>query len=362
MKQKQIDEMNEKKNGSENESTLRQRAEEKANFEETRTKKSLSPEETSRTLYEMRVHRIELEMQNEELRRAQAELETARALYFDLYDLAPVGYVTISQKGLILEANLSAAALLGVARGALTNRLLSRFILKEDQDIYYRHYKQLFASGAQQVCELRMMKQDGSSFWARLEAATRQAAGDAPVCRVVVSDITAHHIIEEAFRRKAQGLQEKNENLSRYTHAVASDRQSLPVRNQEVPVAIMLLEDDPAHAEAVKRAFLDVGMKAVVHWSQNLGDYQALAAAHKPDIAIVDLHLPDGNAVHVLTAPAEAGPFPILILTGHGDERVAVEAMKAGAIDYIEKSAAAFAAIPRSVERALREWDLLQAR
>jgi FixJ family two-component response regulator len=66
--------------------------------------------------------------------------------------------------------------------------------------------------------------------------------------------------------------------------------------------------------------------------------------------------------VHVLTAPAEAGPFPILILTGHGDERVAVEAMKAGAIDYIEKSAAAFAAIPRSVERALREWDLLQAR
>jgi len=132
--------------------------------------------------------------------------------------------------------------------------------------------------------------------------------------------------------------------------------------SQEEPVNILLLEDDPAHAEAVQRAFLDSGMKAVVHWAQNLRDYQALAAAHTPDIAIVDLHLPNGNAMHVLTLPPEAGPFPILIMTGHGDERVAVEAMKAGAIDYVEKSSGAFAAISHTVERSLREWNLLQAR
>ena len=105
---------------------------------------ALSPEETRRTLHELRVHQIELEMQNEELRRAQAELDAARARYFDLYDLAPVGYCTVSEKGLILEANLTAATLLGVARGALVKQPFSRFILKEDQDIYYLHRKQLF--------------------------------------------------------------------------------------------------------------------------------------------------------------------------------------------------------------------------
>jgi PAS domain S-box-containing protein len=127
-------------------------------------------------------------------------------------------------------------------------------------------------------------------------------------------------------------------------------------------VNILLLEDDPAHAEAVQRAFLDSGMKTVVQVAWTLWEYKALAAAQPPDIAIVDLDLPDGNAVHVLTSPPEAGPFPILIMTGHGDERVAVAAMKAGAMDYVEKSSEAFTALPHTVERSLREWNLLHAR
>ena len=123
---------------------LRRQAEAKARINESQTQNTLSPEETRQTLHELRVHQIELEIQNEELRRAQAELDAARARYFDLYDLAPVGYCTLSEPGLILEANLTAVNLLGVARVDLVKQPLSRFILKEDQDIYYLHRKQLF--------------------------------------------------------------------------------------------------------------------------------------------------------------------------------------------------------------------------
>src|SRR5271163_1396245 len=98
---------------------------------------TLSSEESRTLLHDLRVHQIELEMQNEELRRTQEELETSRARYFDLYDLAPVGYFTVSDKGLILEANFTAATLFGVPRGALVKQPLTRFIVPEDQDRYY---------------------------------------------------------------------------------------------------------------------------------------------------------------------------------------------------------------------------------
>jgi PAS domain S-box-containing protein len=148
----------------------------------------LSPEETQQTLHELYVHQIELEMQNEELRRTQVELDRARERYFDLYDLAPVGYCTLSEKGLIQEANLTASTLLGVARGALIKQPLTRFILPEDQDIYYHRRKQLFETGAPQAYELRIVKKDGAQFWAHLEATAAKDEGGALVCRVVLSD------------------------------------------------------------------------------------------------------------------------------------------------------------------------------
>ena len=92
--------------------TLRQRAEEIARGKEDCSSGGVpagSPEETRQELHELLVHQIELEMQNDELRRAQAELEDAQARYLDLYDFAPVGYFTISEQGLILEINLRTA-------------------------------------------------------------------------------------------------------------------------------------------------------------------------------------------------------------------------------------------------------------
>jgi PAS domain S-box-containing protein len=189
---------------------LRRRAEEKAHTDEVQAQKTLSPEESVRLLHELQVHQIELEMQNEELRRAQGELEAARARYFDLFDLAPVGYFTLSEQGLIREANLTAAGLLGVERRDLVKKPLTRFVLSEDQDIYYRHRKLLFESGQPQLLDLRMLRADASTFWARLETTEAQDVDGAPVCRAVMSDITASKQAEEKLaeldRRKDQFL------------------------------------------------------------------------------------------------------------------------------------------------------------
>jgi PAS domain S-box-containing protein len=176
---------------------------------------ALSPEETRRTLHELRVHQIELEMQNTELRRAQTDLESERQRYFDLYEMAPVGYCTVSTEGLITRANLSAVDLLGITRDARAGRLIfSRFILEEDQDIYYRHRKKVLATAATERCELRMVKKDGSGFWAHLEISLGRDGGDATVYRIVLSDISARKQADEALKKTTVDLHERVKELS----------------------------------------------------------------------------------------------------------------------------------------------------
>jgi len=164
-------------------------------------------------IHELQIHQIELEMQNEELRRVQAELDESRARYFDLFDLAPVGYCTISEKGLILEANLTAASLLGLDRSALVKQPFSRFIFQDDQDIYFLHRKQLFETGSPQTFELRMLKKDGTSFWAYLDATTAQGAYGEPVCRITMSDITLRKQEEAELLITKQALEMANHKL-----------------------------------------------------------------------------------------------------------------------------------------------------
>jgi diguanylate cyclase (GGDEF)-like protein/PAS domain S-box-containing protein len=186
---------------------LRRRAEEMA-----RKTKALSPEnpealsseEVRQTLQELRVYQIELEMQNDELRHTQVELDNSLIRYFDLYDLAPVGYVTVSKQGLILEANLSAATMLGVARGTLVKRMLTQFIFKEDQDIYYLHHKKLFNTGKTQTCELRMVNKIGTQFWAHMVAAAGNDKDGATTIRIVMSDITDRKQAEKKLRNSEE--------------------------------------------------------------------------------------------------------------------------------------------------------------
>ncbi|MEI7672117.1 MAG: PAS domain S-box protein, partial [Deltaproteobacteria bacterium] len=147
----------------------------------------------------LRTHQVELEMQNAELLRKQEELNIARARYFDLYDLAPVGYCTVSEDEFILEANLTVATLLGLPRGALIKKRFSKFILQEDHDIYYLNRKQLMATGEPQACELRIVKKAGPAFWGHLVMTTTKDAEGKPVCRVVLSDISELKQTNELF-------------------------------------------------------------------------------------------------------------------------------------------------------------------
>ncbi|MBI5583289.1 MAG: PAS domain S-box protein [Deltaproteobacteria bacterium] len=208
--------MKTRKTGLQGSGELRQQAEKIAQARKSRMPENievLSPEAAHRLLHELRVHQVELEMQNEELRRVQEQLEVSRARYFDLYDLAPVGYVTLSEQGLILEANLTIITLLGVTKGALVKQPLTRFIDREDQDIHYRHRKQLLETGASQVYEVRMRRREAGLFWARLEAVAVQNAEGVFFHRVTVSDITPRIRAEQAERCATEELKKTHQAL-----------------------------------------------------------------------------------------------------------------------------------------------------
>ena len=119
-------------------------------------------------IQDLEIHQIELQTQNEELRRSQIETEEARHRYSDLYDFAPIGYFTLNAQGVILEANLTAAALLGVNRQGLVQRGLRRFVKGEDQKKFMNFCRQVLEEAKVQTCELKLWRSSGESLDARL--------------------------------------------------------------------------------------------------------------------------------------------------------------------------------------------------
>lgn len=154
-------------------------------------------------LHELQVHQIELEMQNENLRQAQLELEQSRDRYMDFYDFAPVGYLTLDDQGLITEINLTGASLLGAERSRLRQARLSAFVAVDFQDRWYRHFQAMLGRSESQACELAMVRNYGQRFFARLDCLLKRREGRNPELRVVLSDITERIKNEEEIRRLA---------------------------------------------------------------------------------------------------------------------------------------------------------------
>ncbi len=175
--------------------------------------KEITTGDVNKLVEDLHVHQIELEIQNEELRRAQSELEVSRDGYSDLYDFAPVGYVTISEKGLILQANLACADMLGVERSSLIGKPFSRFVKKEDQDVFYLHRKKLFEKKAKQVCELKLVRKDRTQFHAQLECILiKDTQGNITQTRTAISDISERKRVEEVLRNAHTELERRVED------------------------------------------------------------------------------------------------------------------------------------------------------
>ncbi|NKQ34512.1 MAG: response regulator [Chloroflexi bacterium] len=125
------------------------------------------------------------------------------------------------------------------------------------------------------------------------------------------------------------------------------------------PLHILLVEDDDDHAKLIKRAFETENYPPTIHHALTLAEAHRLRQTTQPDLLIVDFLLPDGHGTELLPAHLDERTVPVIIMTSHGDEQVAVEAIKAGALDYIVKTPMSLLEMPAFVERAMREWGLI---
>jgi PAS domain S-box-containing protein len=199
-------------------SELRHLAE--AKFSEQAEKfQSLTNADALRLIHELEVHQIELEMQNEELVRARAEAEEAYRQYTDLYDFAPIGYLTFGHDGTIHQANLPGATMLGVERVKLLNRRLGLFISEESHPVLSAFLDELLSGEGKKRCELLIENKERGLLWARLEATCFEGGTES---RAVILDITERKRAVELIRQYATELEKRVDE--RTTELVRANR------------------------------------------------------------------------------------------------------------------------------------------
>jgi two-component system, cell cycle sensor histidine kinase and response regulator CckA len=176
----------------------------------SRNEDSRARQPSSSTAYELDVHRVELEIQNEELRRTQIELEDAAAKYLDLFDLSPVGYLTLDAQGRILEANRTAEAMLCLPRHLLNRRPLSALMNEEDADRFALHVRRAFSLRTTERCDVRIQRPDGTSFPVLLASTVPSTKIK---CLTTLVDLTEKHRQEEALRDAVERFEQLTDQL-----------------------------------------------------------------------------------------------------------------------------------------------------
>jgi PAS domain S-box-containing protein len=222
-------------------------------------------------LHELKVHQIELEMQNETLREAQVALEESRDRYLDLFEFAPVGYITLNTTGLIEEINLTGAKLLGQDRKNLRHDRFARFVVTEDRNQWQRFFIAMLQQEGKQSCEVRLLRKDGTLCTVIVECRRRTAGGIAPFLNIALTDISALRrtmdqlrVREDRLRlaQAATGLGIFDHDLVTGKHYVDEHLRKLWGFEPDVPVTYAQViagihPDDRAATEAIIKQALD---------------------------------------------------------------------------------------------------------
>lgn len=196
------------------EAMLRKRAAHSSGYIESMTR-----EEPDRMLHELHLHQIELEMQNQALTAAQITLEASRDRFVDLYDYAPVGYLTLTDGGLIADINLTGAALLGVERGKVLKQPFARFVSPDDADRWHLHLVKVMKQDGRLNCDLALHPLEGMPAFVRLDSSRFIKDGQALTVRVTLTDITELKQAEKMLTASVAELRVANENIKRAERA-----------------------------------------------------------------------------------------------------------------------------------------------
>ena len=213
--------------------TLRRRAEAMAAQvpgEEGLAQGGSSAHDLEHALAELRVHQIELEMQNEALREAQVALEASSDRFVDLYDFAPVGYLTLNTYGLIEEVNLTTVKLLGIERRRLLQRRFTALVGAEDQDRWTRHFAQMLKAGSKASLDLTLRRGEGQVFAAQLDCESKNLEAGGATMRVALSDISER-------KRQEEALLVANKNLAFETAEKSKRAEELTIAKEAAEAA-----------------------------------------------------------------------------------------------------------------------------
>ncbi|MEF8700021.1 MAG: PAS domain-containing protein [Candidatus Accumulibacter sp. UW20] len=168
---------------------------------------SISATAMRRTRPDLRAIQIDLARQSEARRQGQTEADATRVRYLDGYHLAPVGHCTLSENGLILDANLTTGALLGVSREKLIEQPICRFVFGEDEEIHQLYLRTIFETLALQACELRLVKADGTVFRSRLEATAVQERSGVSLRLIALGEVCERRPTEAGWPASGESLQ-----------------------------------------------------------------------------------------------------------------------------------------------------------
>jgi PAS domain S-box-containing protein len=161
----------------------------------------ISLEDMKGLIHEFNTYQVELELQNEDLRHTQKELEQSRNRFADLIEFAPVGYFTFDRKGDILVVNLTGSLLLGVEKEALLKKAFTSFMSQADSDLFYLHLKKVFAAKSKQTCAFNLFQENGKPFYAQLDSVPAISnPGKKLLCLTTVTDINERKNVEEKLK------------------------------------------------------------------------------------------------------------------------------------------------------------------